>query len=303
MRVSNATLRYNVMRNLQLSLRELERSQRQMSSGRVISQPSDNPVVAAKLLNISSALAESEQFQSNVRDGLAWLSVTDTSLGQVGEALHSAKELALAGANATMPDDAKVYMAREVDQLLRHVVALANVSYDGNRSLFGGTHHGAAPFAVTENVPPDGFLAGVAPTVLSAGRGHISYEIIRNIDMQVNTEGQALFVDGGVFDALLAVRDALRGTGDIQLAIAGMDAALNTVLNERAVVGARHNRLSVTEQRYQEEAVTFAELRSKLGDIDMAEAIMTFNVREHVYQAALAAAARVLQPTLLDFLR
>jgi len=303
MRVSNATLRYNVMRNLQLSLRELERSQRQMSSGRVISQPSDNPVVAAKLLNISSALAESEQFQSNVRDGLAWLSVTETNLGEAGEALHRAKELALAGANATMPDDAKVYMAREVDQLLRHVVALANVSFDGNRSLFGGTHHGAAPFTVTENVPPDGFLAGVAPTVSSAGTGHISYEIIRNIDMQVNTEGQALFVVGGVFDALLAVRDALRGTGDIQLAIAGMDDALNTVLNERSVVGARHNRLMVTEQRYQEETVTFAELRSKLGDIDMAEAIMNFNVREHVYQAALAAAARVLQPTLLDFLR
>lgn len=301
MRVSNATLRHNVMRNLQLSLRELERSQRQMSSGRVISQPSDNPVVAAKLLNISSALAESEQFQSNVRDGISWLSVTDTNLGQVGEALHRAKELALAGANATMPDDAKVYIAREVDQLLRHVVALANVSFDGNRSLFGGTHHGTAPFTVTEGA--DGFLAGVGASSAGAGEGAVSYEIIRQIDIQVNTEGARLFVDGGVFDALLAVRDALRGTGDIQLAIAGMDDALNTVLNERAVVGARHNRLVVTEQRYQEETVTFAELSSKLGDIDMAEAIMNFNVREHVYQAALAAAARVLQPTLLDFLR
>jgi flagellar hook-associated protein 3 FlgL len=289
------------MRNLQLSLRELERSQRQMSSGRVISQPSDNPVVAAKLLNISSAMAESEQFQANVRDGLAWLSVTDTNLGHAGEALHRVKELALAGANAAMPDDAKVYMAREVDQLLRHVVALANVSFDGNRSLFGGTHHGAAPFTVTEGT--DGFLASVGVSSAGAGEGTVSYEIIRQIDIQVNTEGARLFVDGGIFDALLAVRDALRGTGDIQLAIAGMDDALNTVLNERAVVGARHNRLLVTEQRYQEEAVTFAELRSKLGDIDMAEAIMNFNVREHVYQAALAAAARVLQPTLLDFLR
>jgi len=291
------------MRNLQLSLRELERSQRQMASGRVISQPSDNPVVAAKLLNINSALAESEQFQVNVRDGIAWLSVTDTTLGQVGDALHRVKELALQGATATTPDTAREYIAREVDQLLRHIVGLANVSYDGNRQLFGGTHLGAAPFTLSERIPPDGFLASIAPADPSAGTGRISYEIIRNVDMQVNTEGRALFVDGGVFDAILAVRDALLGTGDIQLAIAAVDSGLNNVLTERAVVGARHNRLLVTEQRYQEEAVTLSELRSKLGDVDMAEAIMNFNVREHVYQAALAAGARVMQPTLLDYLR
>jgi len=59
----------------------------------------------------------------------------------------------------------------------------------------------------------------------------------------------------------------------------------------------------MAEMRYDEERVTLTALRSKLGDVDMAEAIMNFNVRESVYQAALGAAARVMQPTLLDFLR
>ncbi|MBS3984567.1 MAG: flagellar hook-associated protein FlgL [Selenomonadales bacterium] len=301
MRISNATLRNNVMRNLQLSLRELERTQRQMASGKAISQPSDSPVGIAKLLGVNSVLAESSQLQINVRDGLAWLNLTDTTLDTVGEAFHRARELALAGANGTMPQEARAYNATEVDQLLRHVVALANTSLDGTRSIFGGAHHGGVPFVVS--VRPDGLVDTINPASSDAGQGVVNYEIIRGIDMQVNTEGYDLFFDGGLFDSLLAVRDGLLGTGDLQTALANLDAAFNTLLDERAVVGARHNRLQMTEQRYEAQHVTLTELKSQIEDIDMAEAIMNFNTREHVYQAALAAGARVMQPTLLDYLR
>lgn len=301
MRISNTTLRNNVMRNLQLSLRELERSQRQMASGRAISQPSDSPVGIAQLLGVNSVLAESEQFQANVRDGLAWLSMTDTTLGTVGDAFHRARELALAGANDTMPDQAKRYNAREVDQLLRHVIALANSSLDGTRYLFGGTHHGDVPFTITEGA--DGLIAAVTPATPTAGQGVVNYEVIRNVDMPVNTEGHALFVAGGLFDALLAARDGLLGTGDLQLALGQLATAFTRLLDARAVAGARHNRLAMTEERYEAQRVILSELRSQIGDVDMAEAVMEFRTREHVYQAALAASARVLQPTLLDYLR
>jgi flagellar hook-associated protein 3 FlgL len=294
-------LRNNVMRNLQLSLRELERTQRQMASGKAISRPSDSPVGIAKLLGVNSVLAESAQLQTNVRDGLAWLDLTDTTLGTVGEAFHRARELALAGANGTMPDDARAYNASEVDQLLRHVVAMANTSLDGTRYIFGGAHHGTVPFTLTERA--DGLVDTVTPATPDAGQGIMRYEVIRGIDMQINTEGYALFVDDGLFAALLAVRDGLLGAGDLQTALADLDAAFNRLLDERAVVGARHNRLQMTETRYEEQRVTLTQLKSQIEDVDMAEAIMNFNTREHVYQAALAAGARVLQPTLLDFLR
>jgi len=301
MRISNATLRHNVTRNLQLSLRELERSQRQMASGRAISRPSDSPVGIAKLLGVNSVLAESAQLQSNVRDGLAWLSLTDTTLNTVGEAMHRARELALGGANGTMPDDAREHSAREVDQLLRHVIALANTSLDGTRPIFGGTHQGGVVYTVAER--PDGLVDSVAPVTPGAGQGVVNYEIIRGIDMTVNTEGHALFVTGGLFDALFAVRDGLLGTGDLQTALGQVDVAFNRLLDERAVAGARYNRLAMTARGYEEQTVTLTELKSQIEDVDMAEAIMKFNTRQHVYQAALAAAAKVLQPTLLDYLR
>jgi len=302
MRISNATLRNNVMRNLHASLREMSEAQRKMASGRTVQVPSDNPIVAGRLLNINATMAESAQFQTNVQDGIAWLNMTDVTLDAVGEALHRAKELTLAGANSTLPPEVREFNAREVDQLLRHVVSLANSSFDGSRSLFGGTHHGGLPFATTEL--PDGTITidTLGPT---EGRGAISYEIMRGIEMQVNTPGEALFHGGNVFGALETARNALRAspTADIQLALADLDQALSTVLDALATVGARQNRLEMAEMRYDEERVTLTALRSKLGDVDMAEAIMNFNVRESVYQAALGAAARVMQPTLLDFLR
>jgi len=304
LRISNATMRNNVMRNLHSSLREMNEAHRQMASGRIVNVPSDNPVIAARLLNLNVTLTESEQFQTNVRDGIAWLNMTDATLSAVGESLHRAKELTLAGANSTLPPEVREFNAREVDQLLRHVVSLANASFDGDRYLFGGTHHGALPFASSEGA--GGWLALGAP-VPGAGTGAINYEILRNIDMQVNIPGSELFNAGTdhVFGALEMSRNSLLATptADIQDALRVLDAALANVLNARATVGARQNRLTMTEQRYDEEQTTLTELKSKLGDVDMAEAIMNFNVREHVYQAALGAAARVMQPTLLDFLR
>ncbi|MBT9152182.1 MAG: Flagellar filament 30.7 kDa core protein [Firmicutes bacterium] len=303
MRVSNTTMRNNVMRNIQLSLREMNEAQRKLASGRLVNQPSDNPIVAARLLNLSVALTESAQFQTNVRDGVAWLNMTDTTLGTVGEALHRAKELTLAGANSTLPPDVRAYNSREVDQLMRHVISLANASFDGDRTLFGGTHHGSRPFPFSEG--PGGVVVDM-PTV-GAGVGQINYEILRGSEVQVNVEGDSLFRTGAgnVFGALEMARNALAATptADIQDAIAALDQALGNVLDARATVGARQNRLAMTELRYQEEQSTLTELKSKLGDVDMAEAIMNFNVRAHVYQAALGAAARVMQPTLLDFLR
>ncbi|KAF0195892.1 MAG: flagellar hook-associated protein 3 FlgL [Bacillota bacterium] len=294
MRVADNTLRNNVMRNLGRSLRELSKAQSQMS-GQVISKPSDNPVVAAKLLNINAALSETAQYQSNVRDAVAWVSLTDATLDKIGESLGRAKTLAQGGFTGTTPQNSRDYIAGEIDQLLEHVVTLSNSSFDGERFLFGGTYHQGQPFALV------GGVVGTRGT--GAGSGAIKYEILRGIEMKVNIEGNKAFIDGGVFKSLHDLSTALRSGSDGQAAMVAVDAAFNTILTERATIGARQNRLEMTDSRYLDEVLTLKQLQSVLGDVDMAEAIMNYNVKEHVYQAALAAGARVMQPTLLDYLR
>lgn len=294
MRVADSTLRNNVMRNLGRSLRELSKAQRQMS-GQLISKPSDNPVVATKLLNLNTAMSETAQYQSNVRDAIAWVNITDATLDKIGEALGRAKTLAQGGFTGTTPQDARDYAAGEVDQILEHVMALANSSFDGDRFLFGGTYHQGQPFVLVDGV--------VKTSGSGAGAGGIKYEILRGIEMQVNIEGNKAFMDGGVFKSLQDLSAALRSGSDGETEMAAVDASFNTVLNQRATVGARQNRLEMTDSRYQDEVVTMTQLKSLIGDVDMAEAIMNYNVKAHVYQAALAAGARVMQPSLLDYLR
>lgn len=295
MRVADSTLRNNVMRNLSRSLREMSKAQRQMASGQLINKPSDNPVVAVKLLNINSALAETAQYQANVRDAKAWVDLTDSTLDKIGEALHRARDLTLEGITGTTPQYARDHIATEVDQILEHVVSLANSSIDGDRYLFGGTHSQGKPFQVT--------AAGAVSSSVGAGSGVVKYEIMRGIEMQVNVEGAFTFVHGGVFDSLHDLAEALRTGGDGQTQLSAIDSAFDNLLNQRAIVGARQKRLEMTDLRYEDEIGVMTELKSTLGDVDLAEAIMNFNVKEHVYQAALAAGARVMQPTLLDYLR
>ncbi len=302
MRVADSTLKHNVVRNLRTSMREMSKLQLQLASGKAINKPSDNPVMATKILNINAALSESQQFLRNVQDGEAWLNMTDSTLDKMGEALHRARELSLGGLTGTAPEDARRYTAMEIDQVIRHMVSLANSSFDGDRFIFGGSYFRENPYVITET---DGMVSAVTPNPngAGAGQGKISYEIIRGISMDVNTPGQELLMDGDIFTSLIALRDALLGTGDGDEAIRGVDKALDHVLYHRAVVGAKTNRLDMTAARYGEEQMTLRELKSRIEDVDIAEAIMNFNVKEKVYHASLAMGARVMQPTLLDYIR
>ncbi len=80
-------------------------------------------------------------------------------------------------------------------------------------------------------------------------------------------------------------------------------ASLDQVLNYRAIVGAKANRLEISKSRLSENSVNLSELLSETEDIDMSEAILKLKTEENIYQAALAVGTRIIQPFLLDFLR
>jgi flagellar hook-associated protein 3 FlgL len=82
-----------------------------------------------------------------------------------------------------------------------------------------------------------------------------------------------------------------------------LDSALDVLLQAQADLGARANRVDVLQQRWSEFAVQMRGLLSVREDADMAEVVMELRLRENTYQAALAAGARLLQPSLVDFLR
>src|SRR5690606_14141456 len=129
-------------------------------------------------------------------------------------------------------------------------------------------------------------------------------EISPGVTLEVNVVGDEAF--GPVFEAMVALRDALMNDqpDEISNTILGeLDAAIDNLLRIRAEVGAKANRLEAAANRLHELDLNVSRVLSETEDVDVAKAIMELKMQENVYRLALASGARIIQPTLMDFLR
>ncbi|MCL4533655.1 MAG: flagellar hook-associated protein FlgL [Bacteroidetes bacterium] len=293
MRITHNMLSETTLRNLNTNLERMERLQDQLTSGQKIRAPSDDPIGTAAALEFRGTLSELDQYVSNADAASSWLDASDSALGSVIDALHRARELAVQGGNDTSSVADKQSMANEVEQLIEHAVAVGNSTYAG-QYVFAGFKVTTAPFAMAT----DG-----ASVTYSGDSGKISRKIDTNAAVTINIPGNDGF--GQVFSALVALRDALKGgnSATVSATIADLDGAIDSVLSSRTELGARTNRVSNQSERLQNLKVNIAQLLSKKQDVDMTETITQFAVQQSVYQAALAAGAKAIQPSLLDQLR
>lgn len=298
MRVTNSMMMNTFKRNLSNNMRGMDKLQEQLSSNRRINRPSDDPVGITHSLRYRSNLVENDQYQKNVSDALSWMESTDGALNEAGNALQRARELAVKGANSPNDSEALKAIAMEVSQIREHLEAVANTEYAG-RYIFSGT-----------NTNTEAYLNGV----WQGNTDKINYEISPNVTLPTNVIGADIFgVDGpvgsgtSVFDALKSLEnDLLTDPADFS-AISGrigdMDKWINNNLTTRAEVGARINRLELAQSRLEDTNINYQTLLTKTEDIDAAEVITNLQMQENVYKAALSAGARIIQPTLVDFLR
>jgi len=245
-------------------------------------------------MRLHSDLTHTKQYRANIGVALSWLEATDSVLNEVGQALQRVKELAVYGANGVLPQDARDAIAREVDQILEHLVDLANSSHAG-LYLFGGHRTTTPPYVLS---------GGTVSYQGDTEPGRRELEIASGVKIAVNVLGSELFDQ--IFQAVTNLRDALY-EGDTATvgnqSLAEVEDALDTLLRVRADVGARINRLELADARMQELELNVEQLISDNEDVDLARAIIDLKVAENVYRAALASGARIIQPTLLDFLR
>lgn len=293
MRVTNNMIARNAVNNLNLHLRRQEELHYQLASGKRLRVPSDDPAATSHSMRLHSDLTHTKQYRANIGVALSWLEATDSVLNEVGQALQRVKELAVYGANGVLPQDARDAIAREVDQILEHLVDLANSSHAG-LYLFGGHRTTTPPYV----------LSGGKVSEYQGDTGRRELEIASGVKIAVNVLGSELFDQ--IFQAVTNLRDALyKGeTATVgNQSLAEVEDALDTLLRVRADVGARINRLELADARMQELELNVEQLISDNEDVDLARAIIDLKVAENVYRAALASGARIIQPTLLDFLR
>jgi flagellar hook-associated protein 3 FlgL len=294
MRITLGMMAATSLRNIQANQSRSEVLQNQITSGSRITRPSDDPIGAAQAISLQEGLDQSTQYGRNIDQATSWLNATDSALGSVTDALHRARELAVQASNGTLTNADRAAIQSEVTQLQQQVLNLTQSKY-GAYFLFAGNRTDQPGFV--QHMPSSS--AGA----YQGNQGQVQREISPGVSMVVNVDPAA------TFDSLFSALDQLQtgisanDTTTLQASIGTFDTALDALNISRSQVGARVNRLDTLKQRQESVAVNLTELLSQVKDVDMAAAITNFTMAQNVYEASLRASAKVVQTSLLDYLR
>ncbi len=330
MRITNAMINNNLLFNVQNNLERMSKNMKHLNSGKMVNKPSDNPIATAKILRYNTDLSEVEQYKKNVRDATSNLEITETSIAEIGDLVQRARELAVQAANDTNSPEDLQKIGHELEQLTKHLVTAGNFNFAG-RYIFSGYNTeqpllnddgSLNPVLGVENkkateVDKLQILIGTRESIAYSTHGiqvfgeAADFDIIKfGADGQPVKDASGAFVkETKKFPALIgemrqfanALKVGDKGSPSKYLEL--VDNSIDRLLVERADIGARVNRLELVNQRLNDNEMSFTELLSHAQDTDMAAEIMTFKNSENIYRAALSTGAKVIQPTLLDFLR
>lgn len=289
MRITSNAIMKNSLKNFQYNLSKMEKFNEQLSTGKLFTVPSEDPIGSMRSMQLQKIIKENEQYISNIGQGNTWLKLTDTALSEAIETLQRAKELAVAGANDSLGSEEKKAISLEIQELTEHLVQVANTTL-GERYIFSGQKTTTSPYT--------------GPTSTYQGASNfINIQIGDNVSMPINIPGDLIFDQA--LSALGDLKTALDNddTAAVNASVSSLDTGLDGFLEARAETGAKLNRLELAESRFKSSELNYTELLSSYEDVDIAETIMNLKMQEAVYNASLSAGAKIIQNTLLDFLR
>lgn len=325
MRVTEHNNFETIREGINRSKGRMDTLQRQTSTLKKLNTPSDDPIGSAKVLEIRTDKVNNDQFQMNAKMAETFLTNTDHALSELSDIVVRAKEIALGqSSRASSNDETRLGVAEEITQLFKQSIATANRRI-GDRYLFGGYKTHVPPVAA------DGKYVG--------DNGEMMVEIAKEVYLTTNVPGSVAFnsqaarsvsadpdrpdlstsprqpaqADPSVpqpenvnlFDELQALRISLL-TGDIEgirNTLERFDTLHGSLVSMRSKVGSRLMGLQNTHQALERHNVTNAQLGSVIEDADMAKVVSDLAKEETVFRASLSSSQRLIQPTLMDFLK
>jgi len=313
-RTTETNIANGTLDNLQLSLQAMQKLQNQLSSGRIINKPSDDPTGAVTAMQYRSDKARTEQYSRNATDGLGWLGTADTTLGSIVTEIQKVRDRVVQGATGTADATSRKALADEIATVKQNLVGLANTTYN-NRSIFAGT---ADPQG---QVPP--LDAYDTSGNYNGNTGQVMRTIGPGAQVQVNFDGPSVFGAPGINDlwhVLDDIQTHLTSTvpvdqtklttaytdpvnGAMKSDIDRLDDIRLNVQNRESEVGARYHRVETMQSRAEDNLLTIQNGLSETENVDIAKTVVALQLQNTAYQAALSATAKVIQPSLVDFLK
>jgi len=286
----------NIIADMQQSQVYLNTALQQVSTGKRVTLPSDDPFASAAMVQNTIDTGNVDQYTQNVSSVLLTLQSSDAALSSVVTSLTKAVSLGTQGANGTNSTANLQAIAAQVQGLLTSVVSQANTSVGGSY-LFGGTSS-ATPYTADP----------ASPTcyTYNGNDGVNSVAVGDQTNVQVNVPGSQVFSDpsNNVLASLSSLVTALQtGTSaDIATATSAVTSAINFIGQQRVIYSNSESQVNAQETNLQQDTVTLASQENNLIGVDEATAAVNLSQAETANSAALAAAAKVLPNTLLNYL-
>ncbi|REK69626.1 flagellar hook-associated protein FlgL [Paenibacillus paeoniae] len=303
MRVTQGMMHLQLTRNLNRNMTQMEQLQMQATTGRKINKASDDPVGITYSLRYRTEISATEQYQKNVDSALSWLDFNDTVLGQAGDVLLRVKDLVTQSANGTYPDLALDNFKSEVEQLKKQLIDIANSKING-KYVFNGEQFDKAPYDTSDPT--------MVASAVEGDTGKIQYTVGVNTQLDINFTTSQVFGDAdpsgtgnnvfSVLDRIISALDA-GNHADVAAEIAGIDSSIDRMLNVRAEIGARVNRVELIQNRLSDLGINLTDMKSRVEDADYEKLLIDTKINENIYQASLSVGAKVISKSLVDFLR
>lgn len=301
MKITYNTIVNSVSGSMQTNLKKLQELQQQLTSGKIVSKPSDNPASVAQLNILKSKKSQNEQFIKTIENSLGWLEATENNLTEINNSLVSLREICIQAGNGALNQDGLNALLEQVYQIKDKILSDANAEYLGNY-LFAGLNTTEVPFEESGGVFSYNGDSGAMVRKIS-----FESEISINIDgAKVFNMSNAVSADPDVFQIITSLEQAL-ANGDVS-SISGnilnqIDKACTNVSNLLSEIGAKVNRLELTREQNSNDTLTMDTNISIKEDVDLADAVLNLKNAEMIYQASLNVAGRIFPATLLDYLK
>ncbi|MFL0269675.1 flagellar hook-associated protein FlgL [Candidatus Clostridium radicumherbarum] len=328
MRVTNKMLSNSFLTDMNTNLQNMQKLQKQMTSGKEINKPSDDPAKVARAMQLTTDINANKQYNTNISNTTNWLDTTDTALGQAGTVLQKVRELLVSAGNAAYGSSERQSIKDEINQRVDELTQILNTNYDG-KYVFGGTNTTNKPVATVVTAGNNNIDYNTVPptdptytTELNKINKKMNIEISQGVTMEYNvTAGDILQFNNetgvpcDLSKQLKNITDHLdgnfNGTSDptnATSALTGTDLqditdTINNLLKVRSQVGAKQNRMENAKSKNEDENNNLTTILSKTEDIDITQKTMEYSTLQTVYLASLQTSARVIQPTLLDYLK
>jgi len=300
LRITQTMLNSQVLRNLQQVFRRITKSENQLASGQKIQYPSDDAVLATRASKIASQKREIEQYKRNVETIDNIVSSYDTTIREVSSIYQRIRELMVRGANDTLSDVDREAIAKELESIKEHLIAIANTRV-GTNYIFGGPESDRPPVSVAAN--------GKVTIELSPEKADRRLKIqVAGYNLEYNVTVRDLFITRrgeSVFDAIDRMITDLRNGKPLKLSNTDLGAIDDLVHNTNiniAFIGSVTRMLEMINSRMEDLDSFITEYLSQETDADITEVVAQLSMDQAVLQSALKSSAKVITPTLVDFL-